>query len=294
MLFIWKRELLLVSYCFCGASQVVLVAKNPPANPRDVRDSGLDLWLRKIPGGGHGNLPLYSCLETPMDRGAWRATVPGVAKSWIWLKRLSTLIASVRNYHKHSDSAWTYNLPILEAGFLSWRCWRGWFFVEAGAESEPFWSQFLEPASLLGSESHIKWAVYPLCSHHHTSFFRPSCLPLLWILAMTFRTPLGLPWWLRWLRICLQCRRPGFDPWMGKIPWRKEWQPTPVFLPLELHGQKRLVGYSPWGQKELDMTEWLTLSLSLDNPESSPHFESLDLITPTESPHEVKSTGSRS
>ena len=35
----------------------------------------------------------------------------------------------------------------------------------------------------------------------------------------------GLPWWLRWLKIRLQCRRPGFDPWVGKIPWRRKWQP---------------------------------------------------------------------
>ena len=80
---------------------------------------------------------------------------------------------------------------------------------------------------------------------------------------------------------------------MGKIPWRKELQPTPVFLPLELHGQKSLVGYSPWGQKEVDMTEQLTLSLSLDSPASSPYCEILDLTMPTESPYEVKSTGSR-
>ena len=47
----------------------------------------------------------------------------------------------------------------------------------------------------------------------------------------------------------------GFDPWVGKIPWRRKWQPTPVFLPREVHGQSNLVGYSPWGHKELDMTE---------------------------------------
>ena len=49
--------------------------------------------------------------------------------------------------------------------------------------------------------------------------------------------------------------RPGFDPWVGKIPWRREWQPTPVFLPGEFHGQRSLVGYSPWGNKKLDTTE---------------------------------------
>ena len=50
-------------------------------------------------------------------------------------------------------------------------------------------------------------------------------------------------------------RRHGFDPWVGKIPWRKAWQPTPVFLPGEFHGQKSLVGYTLWGCKETDMTE---------------------------------------
>ena len=45
-----------------------------------------------------------------------------------------------------------------------------------------------------------------------------------------------LPWWLSGKRICLQCRRPGFNPWVRKIPWRRKWQPTPVFLPGEFHG----------------------------------------------------------
>ena len=60
----------------------------------------------------------------------------------------------------------------------------------------------------------------------------------------------GLPRWLRQKRICLQCRRPGLDPWAGKIPWRREWLPTPVFLPGEPHGQRCLPG--PWGHKESD------------------------------------------
>ena len=55
--------------------------------------------------------------------------------------------------------------------------------------------------------------------------------------------------------VCLQCRRPKFDPWVGKIPWRRKWQPTPVFLPRESHGQRSLAGYSPRGRKESDTTE---------------------------------------
>ena len=60
------------------------------------------------------------------------------------------------------------------------------------------------------------------------------------------------------VRIHLQWGTPGFDPWVGKIPWRRAWQATPVFLPGEAHGQSSLVGRSPWGCKELDMTERLS------------------------------------
>ena len=49
-----------------------------------------------------------------------------------------------------------------------------------------------------------------------------------------------------------------FDSWVGKIPWRRKWQPTPVFLPGKSHGQRSLMGYNPWGHKESDITEQLT------------------------------------
>ena len=55
----------------------------------------------------------------------------------------------------------------------------------------------------------------------------------------------------------MQCGIPGFDPWVGKIPWRRERLPTPVFWPGEFHGL-----YSPWGHKESDTTERLSLSCS--------------------------------
>ena len=55
----------------------------------------------------------------------------------------------------------------------------------------------------------------------------------------------GFPWWLRWWRICLQCRRPRFDPWVRKIHWRKKWLPIPVFLPGAFNVQRSLEG--PWG-----------------------------------------------
>ena len=51
--------------------------------------------------------------------------------------------------------------------------------------------------------------------------------------------------------------RPGLDPWVGKIPWRRKWQSTQVLLPGKSHGQRSLVGYSPWGHKKSDTTEQL-------------------------------------
>ena len=54
---------------------------------------------------------------------------------------------------------------------------------------------------------------------------------------------------------CRRCKRCEVDPWVGKIPWRRAWHPSPAFLPGESHEQRSLVGYSPWGRKELDTTE---------------------------------------
>ena len=70
---------------------MVLLVKNPPANAGNMRTNWIP-GLGRSPGGGHGNPLQYSCLENPMDRGAWRATVHGVAKSQIWLS----------NWHIHS------------------------------------------------------------------------------------------------------------------------------------------------------------------------------------------------
>ena len=55
----------------------------------------------------------------------------------------------------------------------------------------------------------------------------------------------------------LQCRRSGLNPWVGKIPWRRKWQPTPVFLPGEAHGQRSLAGFSQWGLQRVGH-HWVT------------------------------------
>ena len=69
---------------------MALMIKNPPSNAGDIRDSGLIPGSGRSPGEGNGNSLQYSFLEDPMDRGAWQATVHGVAKSGTRLKQLST------------------------------------------------------------------------------------------------------------------------------------------------------------------------------------------------------------
>ena len=64
--------------------------KNPPVSAEDARDVDSIPGSGRYPGGGHGIPFQYSCLENPMDRGAWWATVHRVTRSWTWLKQLST------------------------------------------------------------------------------------------------------------------------------------------------------------------------------------------------------------
>ena len=86
------------------------IVKNPPVNAGDIRDVGLIPELGRSPRGGRGNLLQYFCLENPMDRGAWRATVHGVTKRRTRLKQLST-------QHTRPPSPWR---PLIY--FLSQQC----------------------------------------------------------------------------------------------------------------------------------------------------------------------------
>ena len=68
----------------------------------------------------------------------------------------------------------------------------------------------------------------------------------------------GLLRWISHKESSYQCRRYGFDLWVRKTPWRRKWQPTPVLLLEKSHGQRNLIGHSPWVCKELNMTEELS------------------------------------
>ena len=94
------------------------------------------------------------------------------------------------------------------------------------------------------------------CQGNSLSVFQFGMIPLLGRVFLVVSFYLWvLPCWLRWWRICLQCRRLEFNSWTMKIPWRRDWQSTPVFLPREFHVQRSLAGYSLWNLKESDITE---------------------------------------
>ena len=84
-----------------------------------------------------------------------------------------------------------------------------------------------------------------------TLIISPSTCSLIHPLAIQ-QVSAGLHWWLSGKESTYQFRRCGFHPWVGKISWRRKWQPTPVFPPEESHGQRSLVGYSPWGCKRVE------------------------------------------
>ena len=91
----------------------MLVAKN--ANAGDIKDEGLIPGSGRSPGGGHGNLLQYSCLENPVDRGAWRATVHRVARSQTRLKRLSVhaLVKSTRKELEKGEETSGHNADLM-------------------------------------------------------------------------------------------------------------------------------------------------------------------------------------
>ena len=130
------------------ASQLVLVVKNLPANAGDIRDADLIPGLGRSPGGEHGKPLQYSCLENPMDKGVWWATVHRVAQSWTQLKWLSmhtcmdllmTILSIMDDMHSHihlshmyvcvlqllRDMAhkmlWPNNIPLLFWKNFYWR-----------------------------------------------------------------------------------------------------------------------------------------------------------------------------
>ena len=95
--------------------------------------------------------------------------------------------------------------------------------------------------------------VVPRFTYCHRTCLSPPWLQLKWYSSLVAQM----------VKNQLACGRPAFNPYIRKSPWRREWLPTPVFLPEEFYGQRSLVGYSPWGHKESDTTEWLSTHVQL-------------------------------
>ena len=123
------------------------------------------------------------------------------------------------------------------------------------------WATLSQPPILcrgkMSPKSLCKWGV---------SWSSRRTLSQIWALGRLFplfccpiglKTKEGLLWWLSDTESTCQCRRLAFDPWDWKIPWRRKWQPTPVFLPGESPGQRSLAGCNSCGGKESHMTEQL-------------------------------------
>ena len=107
-------------------------------------------------------------------------------------------------------------------------------------------SLWFSPFNTIDRANHI------FLSLHSPHFNYPSSPRLCWLLySLTQASLKNLP----------AMQETWFDPWVRKIPWRREWLPTPVFLPREFHRQRSLVDYNPWGHKESDTTDQLILSL---------------------------------
>ena len=115
------------SYSQEGASQVALVVKNQPVNAGDTRDVGSIPGSGRSPGIGNSNPLQYCCVENPMDRGAWWATVHRIAKSQTWLKQLNTHIYAVYMSIPISQFILLLFFPLVVHTFILYICVSTWF-----------------------------------------------------------------------------------------------------------------------------------------------------------------------
>ena len=171
--------------------------------------------------GRNGSSLQYFCLENAMDRGAWQATAHGVARRWAWLSTwhgtLTTRHYSMRPLLARLDFHHSFSICYITIICMMWL-------------------------------AHNQYKLLRLNNMHLNFIFK---------LYKFYQVSLDILGSLNGSRVCLQCWRPGFDPWVRKIPWRRKWQSTLVILPRTFHGRSSLIGYSPWCGKELDTTERL-------------------------------------
>ena len=216
------------------------VAKNPPANAGDPRLG----WVE------NGNQLQYSCLENFTDREAWHV----IENSWTWLST-----------HTNTHTYEIYELPRWLSGKEpTCQCQRFYSALLLGWE-DPLEKEMATHSNIFTWE--IPWTEEPgrlqslESQKSRIQLYRLNNINISEWLSRYYDTPTLL--WASQVMLVVKnapanggdVKRCGFDPWVWKIPWRRAWQPTPVFLPGESHRQRSLEGYSLWGFKELNMTE---------------------------------------
>ena len=166
---------------------------------------------------------------------------------WVWMrKKWTSLIIAILNISLLSPMGyWNFRVHRNHLGYMlkcrllaiTWRIPKS-LYLNRGQE---IWV-------LKMHRSEHRWSTNHILGHSAIwEDFLWLCLPQVLYCMGIVNT--GLPRWLSDKEFICQCRRHQFDPWSGKIPWRRKWQPIPVILPGKSHGQKSLVGYSPWSHK---------------------------------------------
>ena len=176
--------------------------------------------------------PTPVLLGNPRNGGAWRAAVSGVSQSRTRLKRCSSSIYWVFLMVK--------DLPAVQ--------------------KTQVWSLGQEDPLEKGTSIHSPILAWRILQTEEPGELQPGELQRVrhdWATNTTTTTKTSLMGQM--VKNLPVRQETWFNPWVRKIPWRREWQSIPEFLPGEFHGQKSLVGYNPWGHKESDMTEQLTL-----------------------------------
>ena len=173
VLYFFFFKLFLLEYSCFGSSQVVLVVKNPIAHVRDVRNECSIPWLGRSPGGGHGNTLQYSCPENPMNRGAWQATVHGVAESdmteWLHFPFLSILIRL--DHWQHWTFQWESSrkmIPSFSSTSVTQLCLTLWDTMNRSTTGLPVHHQLPEFA-----QTHVHWVSDAIQPSHPLSFPSP-------------------------------------------------------------------------------------------------------------------------
>ena len=197
---------------------------------------------------GNGNPLQSSCLENPMDRGAWGTTIHGVAKTqtrlshWNATTTITSASLVIQWIWLHTDgiSVWTVpsscdRIVSKETTFPSMACFSQVLYilrmlpVSTSPCVNSSWANILHDISFY-------WDYVGIKIEKNQPIRRCLWLPRFFPGRSVIKN----------LPANSRDRRYRFDPWVRKSPWRRKWQPTPVFLPGKSHGQRRLVGYCPW------------------------------------------------